>query len=78
MEPVCIEGLLKARKFVLIGDYKQLQPVVKSKEAFKKGMCISLFERLCKAFPVNTVALKKQYRMNNKIMALSNKLVYNG
>jgi superfamily I DNA and/or RNA helicase len=43
LEPVCLEGLMKARKFILIGDYKQLQPVVKSKEAFKNGMCISLF-----------------------------------
>jgi len=39
-------------------------------------MWLSLFERLCKQYPKNTVALKKQYRMNSKIMALSNKLVY--
>ena len=51
LEPTCVEGLLRAKKFILIGDYKQLQPVVKSKEAHRKGMCVSLFERLCKQYP---------------------------
>jgi DNA replication ATP-dependent helicase Dna2 len=41
-------------------------------------MGISLFERLCKNNPNQTVALKKQYRMNEKIMNLSNELVYDG
>lgn len=78
LEPVCVEAILRSRKFILIGDYRQLQPVIKSKQAFKQGMWLSLFERLCKQYPQNTVALKKQYRMNAKIMALSNRLVYSG
>lgn len=41
-------------------------------------MSLSLFERLCGAYPGFTIALKKQYRMNKQIMALSNQLVYKG
>lgn len=62
----------------MIGDYKQLQPIVKSKKAGQKGMGVSLFERLCIKYPELTVALRLQYRMNKEIMALSNKLVYDG
>jgi len=40
---MCIEAILRAKKFILIGDYKQLQPVIKSKAAFKQGMWLSLF-----------------------------------
>lgn len=78
LEPLCIAALDKAKKFVLIGDYEQLQPLVKSPEAAEKGMSISLFERLCKKYPYLTTPLKKQYRMCEEIMALSNSLVYNG
>jgi len=39
-------------------------------------MQLSLFERLCKKYPLNTVSLNKQYRMNSYIMSISNNLVY--
>ena len=76
LEPLCLQGVLRGRRLVMIGDYKQLQPVVKSREAAGKGMEVSLFERLCKAHPSHMVSLTLQYRMNEKIMALSNRLVY--
>ena len=63
---------------MMIGDERQLQPVVKSASSKQEGMSISLFERLCKKYPEYKVTLKKQYRMNRSIMNLSNKLVYDG
>ena len=63
---------------MVIGDYLQLQPVVRCRQALQEGMGVSLFERLCKSMPSCRVALRKQYRMNEKIMALSNHLVYAG
>lgn len=30
LEPLCVSAIYKARKFVLIGDYRQLQPLVKN------------------------------------------------
>jgi DNA replication ATP-dependent helicase Dna2 len=77
LEPLCISALEKAKKFVLIGDYQQLQPLVRSQEAAEKGMAVSLFERMCKKYSELKTPLKKQYRMCEEIMALSNSLVYN-
>lgn len=47
VEPLSIGPLLFAKKFVMFGDYYQLNPMVKSAEAEKRGMSISLFRRLC-------------------------------
>ena len=46
LEPVVLGPLLKADRFILFGDHRQLQPIVESKDAIKRGMNISLFERL--------------------------------
>jgi len=48
----------------MIGDYYQLNPLVKSSLAEKKGMGLSLFEKLCKLHPASATVLKKQYRMS--------------
>ena len=62
----------------MIGDYLQLQPLVRSKSATNEGMGISLFEKLCVEYPKNVSSLRKQYRMNKEIMSISNALVYDG
>jgi DNA replication ATP-dependent helicase Dna2 len=43
----------------MIGDYYQLNPLVKSNLAEKKGMGLSLFEKLCKKHPQSATVLKK-------------------
>jgi len=55
-----------------------LNPLVKSNLADKKGMGMSLFEKLCKKHPRSATVLKKQYRMNNDILELSNSIIYHG
>lgn len=40
--------ILMAKKAILAGDHKQLPPTVKSKEAEKKGLGNTLFDRLAK------------------------------
>ena len=72
LEPICLKALMKAKKFILIGDAKQLQPVVRSSKALELGMGESVFEKLSKSHPSQKVTLKKQYRMNSEIMNLSN------
>ena len=64
-EPIALGTLLFAKRFVMFGDYYQLNPVVKSPEAEKRGMSISLFRRLCERHPYKVVILRKQYRMND-------------
>jgi DNA replication ATP-dependent helicase Dna2 len=42
----------------MIGDYYQLNPLVKNSLADKKGMGVSLFEKLCKKHPQSATVLK--------------------
>ncbi|KAM9325013.1 DNA replication ATP-dependent helicase/nuclease DNA2 [Gastrophryne carolinensis] len=76
-QPICLGPLFFADRFVLVGDHQQLPPLVQSIEARELGMSESLFKRLEKNQDA-VVQLTVQYRMNSKIMALSNKLVYEG
>ncbi|KAI1896982.1 hypothetical protein AGOR_G00100520 [Albula goreensis] len=76
-QPVCLGPLFYAERFVLVGDHQQLPPIVQNSEARSLGMDESLFKRLeCHRDAV--VQLTVQYRMNSKIMSLSNTLVYGG
>ena len=57
-EPLALGPILLAEKFVMIGDFYQLNPLVKSKLAENKGFAVSLFEKLCKKYPENISILK--------------------
>lgn len=74
--PTCIGPLRYADKFVLVGDHFQLPPIVRKAEARAGGLDVSLFKRLSDAHPSAVVPLSSQYRMNEDIMLLSNKLIY--
>ena len=47
------------RQIVLIGDHKQLQPIIKDNVAKNLGLGVSMFERLSK----RATMLEVQYRM---------------
>lgn len=49
---------------------------MKNKAAREGGLDVSLFRRLSDAHPQAVVDLTHQYRMNEDIMVLSNKLIY--
>ncbi|XP_021507111.1 DNA replication ATP-dependent helicase/nuclease DNA2 isoform X3 [Meriones unguiculatus] len=76
-QPVCLGPLFFSRRFVLVGDHQQLPPLVLNREARALGMSESLFKRLEQNRSA-VVPLTAQYRMNSKIMSLSNKLTYEG
>ena len=63
---------MRARRFVLIGDDRQLPPVVRN-----KGLAHSMFERL-KRHTEYVTLLETQYRMHPDIMDLSNRFFYEG
>ncbi|XP_067996252.1 DNA replication ATP-dependent helicase/nuclease DNA2 [Melanerpes formicivorus] len=73
----CLGPLFCSKRFVLVGDHQQLPPLVLNAEARDLGMSESLFKRLEKNQNA-VVQLTVQYRMNSKIMSLSNVLVYEG
>ena len=77
LEPACWIPLLKVNRVVLAGDHCQLPPTIKSNEAAKQGLSITLFERLIGEKPVAATMLKSQYRMNESIMAFSSRRFYN-
>lgn len=76
--PTCLGPIRYADKFVLVGDHFQLPPLVRSKAARKGGLDVSLFRRLSDAHPHSVVDLTLQYRMNEDITLLSNRLIYGG
>ena len=63
MEPKLLAVLALGKKFSLIGDYKQLSPIIKSPKAMIKGMGISLLEKLCKAHPTWACNLTEQVKI---------------
>lgn len=74
-QPLIIKPILAAKTFILVGDPKQLPPLIKSKETLKLGASESLFHRLDSE---STKALTSQYRMNKTITKLANDVTYNG
>lgn len=59
------------------GDHKQLEPTIKSEEASRKGLSMTLFEQVITKYPNVSKMLKIQYRMNEDIMKWSSESMYN-
>lgn len=77
LEPATWIPIQKASKVVLAGDPFQLPPTVKSQEAKKAGLDITLIEKQLKIQKEVTL-LNVQYRMHTNIMDFSNQQFYNG
>ncbi|XP_072291054.1 DNA-binding protein SMUBP-2 [Eucyclogobius newberryi] len=79
LEGSCWIPLLRARKCVLAGDYKQLPPTIKSQSAASQGLSLSLMERLIQLHGDAAVRmLTTQYRMNSAIMDWASEQMYQG
>uniref|UniRef100_A0A6Q2Y8L3 DNA-binding protein SMUBP-2 n=1 Tax=Esox lucius TaxID=8010 RepID=A0A6Q2Y8L3_ESOLU len=79
LESSCWIPLLRARKCILAGDYKQLPPTIKSQTAASKGLSVSLMERLVQNRGDSVVRmLTVQYRMNRDIMTWASDHMYQG
>jgi DNA replication ATP-dependent helicase Dna2 len=77
-EPLTLGLTLRSRRFVLIGDDRQLPPVVRTRE-----LAYSMFERLKRDAErseneLDLTLLDTQYRMHPQIMSVSNRLFYDG
>lgn len=75
LEPACWIPISKAQRVIFAGDPFQLPPTVKSREAQRKGLSITLLEKCIKRLP-RVDLLKVQYRMNELIMGFSNTQFY--
>jgi DNA replication ATP-dependent helicase Dna2 len=86
--PAILGALRFAKRFILVGDEKQLPPLVLSKEAADAGLAESLFRKLKRKDADYTkevmqsisscVSLKVQYRMNKWISHFASKVFYDG
>ncbi|KAM0791996.1 hypothetical protein ACM66B_007108 [Microbotryomycetes sp. NB124-2] len=76
-EPVSLIPIMKGAQHVtFIGDHKQLPAVVKSRDAVKERLHVSLFERLMVDQTVQSTLLDTQYRMTPTISAFPNEAFY--
>jgi len=76
VEPSTLIPIMKAKRFFIAGDHKQLPPTVTSEKA--KALEKTLFERLINNHPEFSLMLEVQYRMNEKIMKFPNDEFYGG
>lgn len=77
-EPECIIPLvLGCKQVVLVGDHKQLGPVIMNKKAAKAGLDQSLFERLVK-LKFTPIRLNVQYRMHPCLSEFPSNMFYDG
>jgi ATP-dependent RNA/DNA helicase IGHMBP2 len=70
--------ILKAKKVVFAGDHLQLPPTIKSFEAAKEGLAVTLMEKVIQRKPQVAELLQVQYRMKAEIMGFSNAYFYGG
>jgi len=76
-EPACWRAIGRTRRLVLAGDHCQLPPTVLSLEAARRGLSVSLMERLVACYgPAVTRRLRVQYRMHDEIAGFSSAEFY--
>lgn len=77
-EPECMVPIvLGAKQVILVGDHRQLGPVIMCKKAANAGLSQSLFERLVN-LGVSPVRLQVQYRMHPALSAFPSSMFYEG
>ena len=69
-------GMIKAKKWVLIGDHKQLLPIFRTIKDEKEQEELSAFVHLLKKYEDRALWLRKHYRSNENIIKLASMLFY--
>jgi superfamily I DNA and/or RNA helicase len=78
LEPASWIPILRTQRIVFAGDHCQLPPTIKSAEAAKAGLAVTLFEKGISKHPEMSSLLQVQYRMNENIMEFPSKWFYDG
>jgi superfamily I DNA and/or RNA helicase len=77
LEPATWIPIMRSSRVVFAGDHCQLPPTIKSQQAEKAGLGVTLFEKSI-ARQQADVMLNIQYRMHEQIMNFSNEQFYKG
>jgi DNA replication ATP-dependent helicase Dna2 len=75
--PLALMAMRKGKRFIFIGDQKQLPPVLLS-QSILSGESMSIFGRLTSQEADHTVMLDETYRMNHWLTEWPSKAYYNG
>ena len=78
--PLALLGMVKAEKWVLVGDHKQLLPIFQTlplndKKTLKQ---LSIFCYLLEKYKGRSLWLRQHYRSNSDIIGFSQRYVYDG
>ncbi|RHY31203.1 hypothetical protein DYB32_003680 [Aphanomyces invadans] len=78
LEASCWIPLLLGKRCVLAGDHHQLPPTIQSEQAARKGLGLTLFDRVTQMEHSKGVVrmLSTQYRMHHDISSWSSKAMY--
>lgn len=76
LEPACWIPLLRTQRIIFAGDHQQLPPTIKSNEAARLGLAVTLFEKGIERHPESAAMLTVQYRMHEDIMKFSSRYFY--
>ncbi|KAG7346830.1 DNA helicase [Nitzschia inconspicua] len=77
-QPAALGALMAADSFILVGDHKQLPPLVNSEIAEEGGFGVSIMTHLAEKHPSAISPLNLQYRMNEEICRVSSEAFYGG
>lgn len=77
-EPEALIPLVHSvKQVIMVGDHRQLGPVLMNKSCVKAGFDVSLFERLMQA-GIRPIRLKVQYRMHPSLTEFPSNAFYDG
>ena len=78
LEPACWAAITRSDRVVLCGDHQQLPPTVKSPQAARDGLAVTMMQRLAKGKREAVSLLTEQYRMHRDIMEFPSRWFYHG
>jgi predicted DNA helicase len=76
--PLALLSLVKAKKYVMVGDHRQLLPILRSVRSLEKLEELSSFNFFMRKYGRRVGWLRTHYRSNSKIIGFSQRYVYNG
>jgi superfamily I DNA and/or RNA helicase len=76
--PLSLLGMSKSKKWILVGDHKQLLPIFKSVRDAETARSLSVFPSLLSSYPQRSLWLRVHYRSNPAIIDFASNHIYEG